>query len=626
LTEPKKEELPEVKKEGLKEGVLYGIGCGIGGSIFILLGTAISAAGPGVLISLLLGGVLIFLTALNYSELETSLPISGGAYNFGREGLRGFAFIIGFFLWIANIITCVFSALALTIVIEAIFLLFFTITFPPNSLIILSILGICFITYLYSRTQRFAAKNLIYLTMILISIFGFFFIAGVFLAPYTNSAHYNPDYLSSNINTFGVIQMFALLFICFTSTTSNLAYFNVDLKNPSKNIPKVNILAILFTLIIYLAITYVVLINIGNDPSGISGSYILLAVVMMNILGPAGFILMCIAAIISTLIAMNAAIGSATSVFQALSRDNYFPKRFMKENKGVPIYALLITSSIAVILTIFISIELAAEMAVTIYFFGLGTVNLAAIYLRNKRKELDRPFKAPFFPYLPLIVSIVCFILAFTLSTNAIIIGLIVFIFAISYFILTIADRHSIVITLAGIKSFMIIFTGFMVWVVANFSVIKSPITGLDILFQEIFLRILIYISIFAIITVFLDIISLREIVNYFVKLTDTQSVAIQIGGGKIIELDKKKSNRIHTANNVIAITEILSSIFIILIFLLIYSQIIIISKINIDSIKLPPPVGQILFVAGMLTLGICLYLSGVILLYINREQKKLGL
>ena len=168
--------------------------------------------------------------------------------------------------------------------------------------------------------------------------------------------------------------MFALLFICFTSTTSNLAYFNVELKNPSKTIPKVNLLAIFFTLIIYLGITYAVLINIGNNPSGISGSYVLLADVMMNILGPAGFILMCFAAIISTLIAMNAAIGSATSVCQALSRDNYFPKRFMRERKGVPVYALYFTSFIAIILTIFISIDLAAEMAVTIYFFGLGSV------------------------------------------------------------------------------------------------------------------------------------------------------------------------------------------------------------------------------------------------------------
>ena len=72
------------------QGILYGIGCGIGGSIFILLGTAIKRAGPGVLISLILGGILIFFTALNYSELSTSLPVSGGSYSLGKEAMGGF--------------------------------------------------------------------------------------------------------------------------------------------------------------------------------------------------------------------------------------------------------------------------------------------------------------------------------------------------------------------------------------------------------------------------------------------------------------------------------------------------------------------------------------------------------
>lgn len=98
LTEKEQKQIPPTRTVGLLTGILYGIGCGIGGSIFILLGSAIRDAGAGVLISLILGGILIFITALNYSELSTSLPVSGGAYNFSKEALGGFlAFIIGFF-------------------------------------------------------------------------------------------------------------------------------------------------------------------------------------------------------------------------------------------------------------------------------------------------------------------------------------------------------------------------------------------------------------------------------------------------------------------------------------------------------------------------------------------------
>ena len=122
MIEKEQEGITPSRTISLSSGILYGIGCGIGGSVFILLGTAIGKAQSGVLIGLILGGILIFFTALNYSELSTSLPVSGGAYNFSKEALGGFlAFIIGFFLWIANIGTFTFSAQAFFVVIKAIF-------------------------------------------------------------------------------------------------------------------------------------------------------------------------------------------------------------------------------------------------------------------------------------------------------------------------------------------------------------------------------------------------------------------------------------------------------------------------------------------------------------------------
>ena len=64
-----------------------------------------------------------------------------------------------------------------------------------------------------------------------------------------------------------------------------------------------------------------------------SGSPILLGEILYDILGPVGFYLMGIAAIISILIAMNASLGSAVSILHALARDNYIPKRIVKVSK-----------------------------------------------------------------------------------------------------------------------------------------------------------------------------------------------------------------------------------------------------------------------------------------------------
>jgi amino acid transporter len=620
LTEKEHETVLPARSVSLSNGILYGIGCGIGGSIFVLLGTAIATAQSGVLISLILGGILIFITALNYSELSTSLPISGGAYNFSKEALGGFlAFIIGFFLWIANIATFSFSAQAFFAVIEA----FFPLPFMRNFFIIIVIISILFTALVVFRSQKIALRTLVSLTIVLLIIFGIFIISGFLIAPITNAPNYDVAFLTSNTNFFGVILMFSLLFIFFTGITSNLAYLNADLKNPSKNIPKTNIFAILITLFIYISITVVVMINIGNSSSGLGDSPILLALILNNILGFPGYLLMGIAATISTFIAMNAALGSAVSVMHALARDHYVSQKLLKVNKKtkVPTLALIISTGIAIFFTIlaivFADIGFTANITTFIYFFGLAFVNFAAVSLRYKRKELDRPFKAPFFPYLPILIGSSCLILAFALNINAVILGIIIFVIGITYYLLTLADRHSIVFTIAGLKIIAITLVGIFIWMINNLIPIRSPI------FSYVLLRILIFICVFSIGTIFFDIYPLKELVYFFTKRISKKEVAIDIGVGRIIELKKSKSKLIYNINIIIGFIQIASSIFIFSLIALITFDVISIESIRFGSTDIPL---EFFFVAFLTFLGIILLFSGPLSLYLNRETKTLGI
>ncbi len=629
MTEKDQERVPPTRSVGLLTGILYGIGCGIGGSIFILLGTAINKAGSGVLISLILGGILIFVTALNYSELSTSLPISGGAYNFSKEALGGFlAFIIGFFLWIANIATFSFSAQAFAIVIQE----FFNLPFNTPFILLIAIASILFIAIVVFRTQKLALRALIFLTIIQLVIFAIFIFTGLFIAPNSNLPSYNPSFLKSEMNFFNIIFVFASTFIFFTSITSNLAFLNADYKNPSKNIPKVNIYAILITLIIYLLTTFAVLINLGNHESELGKSSILLALLLDDILKFPGYLLMGFAAIISTLIAMNAALGSAIAIFHALARDHYVSQKFLKVNKktNVPTFILILTTFITISITIlalmFANIGFTANITIFIYFIGIAFVNYAAVNLRHKRKELDRPFKAPFFPYLPIIVMSFCIILALFLDLNAIILGLIIFFIGITYYLLTIADRHSIVLTLAGLKFFVILILGVLIWIINNLSVLNSPINGFDVAFQYILMRILIFICVFTIGTMILDIFPLREIAYYFVRKINKKEVAIDIGIGQIIELKKSKVKLIYSINLIIGIIQIISSIFVFIIASLFITDIISIDNVTIGSTPIPPITAEYIFTSILVLFGIILLFSGPLWLYFNRELKTLGI
>ncbi len=457
-------------------------------------------------------------------------------------------------------------------------------------------------------------------------IFGIFIFVGFFIAPTTNVINYDPSFLISDTNFFIVIFWFSSLFIFFTSITSNLAYLNADLKNPSKSIPKTNIFAILITLVIYLSMTIVVMINISSYPSDLTNSPILLALVMNDILGLPGYLLMGIAATISTFIAMNAALGSAVSVMYALARDNYIPKRFLKINEKtqVPTLVTIVTTTLAILFTVFAvlfaNIGFTANITTFIYFFGLAFVNFASVILRYKRKELDRPFKAPFFPYLPIIVGFICLILSFVLNPNAILIGLVILCIGITYYLLTIADRHSIILTLAGLKFLGILFMGIFIWVLNNFSY------GLPYVLSDIFLRVLIFICIFGIGTLILDIIPVKELVYFFIKKVNKKEVAIDIGVGQIIELKKSKVKLIYIFNIVIAIIQISSSIFIYFLISLFVLDVISITNITFGSTLISEETTEYLLIALLTFLGISLSFGGIFTLYINKETKSLGI
>ncbi|KDP28826.1 hypothetical protein JCGZ_14597 [Jatropha curcas] len=70
-----------VRRLGLFDLLLLGVGASIGAGIFVVTGTVARDAGPGVTISFILAGVSCILNALCYAELASRFPaVVGGAY------------------------------------------------------------------------------------------------------------------------------------------------------------------------------------------------------------------------------------------------------------------------------------------------------------------------------------------------------------------------------------------------------------------------------------------------------------------------------------------------------------------------------------------------------------------
>src|SRR5437763_5615231 len=68
----------------------------IDSGIFASLGVAMSKAGSGVLIAILLGGVVALTTGLGAAQLGVHFPKEGGAFTWAREfGHRTLSFVAG---------------------------------------------------------------------------------------------------------------------------------------------------------------------------------------------------------------------------------------------------------------------------------------------------------------------------------------------------------------------------------------------------------------------------------------------------------------------------------------------------------------------------------------------------
>ena len=80
---------------GLFQLTLFGIGATIGTGIFIVLTTAVPVAGPAVIWSFVMAGVVAGLTAICYAELASAVPVSGSSYSYAYATLgEGVAMVV----------------------------------------------------------------------------------------------------------------------------------------------------------------------------------------------------------------------------------------------------------------------------------------------------------------------------------------------------------------------------------------------------------------------------------------------------------------------------------------------------------------------------------------------------
>lgn len=101
---------------------MMALGTVIGGSFFLGSSVAIHAAGPSVLISFILGGVLVYFILYALSEMTVANPDAGSFRTFASQSFgQGTGFVVGWVYWTGMVLAMSSEATAVSILVRDFF-------------------------------------------------------------------------------------------------------------------------------------------------------------------------------------------------------------------------------------------------------------------------------------------------------------------------------------------------------------------------------------------------------------------------------------------------------------------------------------------------------------------------
>ncbi|WP_091120922.1 amino acid permease [Nocardioides terrae] len=425
---------------------VFGIGVIIGAGIFTLTGrVAAEYAGPGVVFSFVLAGICCGLAALCYAEFASTVPVSGSAYTFSYATLGEMvAWIIGWDLVLelmlgASVVAQGWSTYFVTLLDEL------GMSWPDSigpaatsdfswHVNVPAVLLVLVLATLVTVGIKESLRVNLVLVAIKLFIVLFVIIAGLF---YVTGANYDPfvppasDPLESTGLTqpliqwaFGLEQQtFGVLGIVSAASVVFFAYIGFDVvattaeeaRNPQRDLPRGIIGSLVICTVLYVAVALVITGMVRYDRIDPDAA---LATAFQDV-GRDGFATLVAAGAVAglTTVVMTLMIGVVRVLF-AMSRDALIPHGFGRTNPrtGTPVRISVVVGLAVAVVAGLTPIAKLEEMVNIGTLTAFTLVSIAVPVLRRTRPDLERAFKVPLSPWLPILAAVICVYLALNLS------------------------------------------------------------------------------------------------------------------------------------------------------------------------------------------------------------------
>ena len=423
------------KDLGLVSAMTIGIGTMIGAGIFVLPGVAAQEAGPIVVVSFIVGGVIAMVNALSISELGTAMPKAGGGYYYVNRALGPmFGSIAGLGDWMGLAFASAFYSIG--------FGQYLSTLAPIPGVLFLNdiqigalIAGGIFVAINYIGAKETGSiQTMIVFT--LLAILGVFAIAGWLSFDYATLIS------EGGLSPFGtgaILPATALVFVSFLGY-AKIATVAEEMKNPGRNLPIAIIGSVGIVTVIY-AILVTVMLGVVPWPELSLDAPVADAARVAFPGGLAGIAatVMTLGALLATASSANASILSSARINFAMGRDKIVTDWLneIHPSYATPYRSIALTGGMILVLIAFLGrdLEILAKAASVLHLMVYALMNVALIVFRETDPEgYDPDFRVPLYPITPIVGTVLSLALIGFMNPNEIALSALFVVVAVSWY------------------------------------------------------------------------------------------------------------------------------------------------------------------------------------------------
>lgn len=419
--------------------IALGVGAIIGAGLFSLTGIAAAEnAGPAVILSFVIAALACSFAGLCYAEFASMIPVAGSAYTYSYATMGEFvAWIIGWDLVLEYALASATVAVSWSQYFNQL-LMIFGISIPEQLLKgpweggvinLPAIIIVCLLSLLLMRGTKESSTVNNLLVILKVSVVLIFIVLGWSFIDAANHSPFIPanegeemvksgqlgfwEFLTSDhfgkFGITGILRAAGVLFFAFVGFDA-VSTAAQEAKNPKKGMPIGIIGSLVVCTVLYVLFSYV-MTGLENyqafkgDAKPVATAFARTGYTFLN----SALIVTIIAGYTSVILVM---LLGQSRVFYSMSKDGLLPKMFSDLSKNqTPWKTNLIFMIFVSVFAGFVPVSDLGHMVSIGTLFAFTLVCVGILVLRKTSPELERPFKTPFVPVIPILGIIVCILL-----------------------------------------------------------------------------------------------------------------------------------------------------------------------------------------------------------------------